>query len=107
MTLYEKAIGIMAQEVLDFYCLLSTDSNIRYIDIDVDDDDLIYLLDLMEDGRVETPGQQRTKASALISYHDGHDHRPTYVTVIEDHIEKTWADTLDAELAEIVAATIR
>ena len=104
MTLYEKAVDAMAQIVLGYFGLCAPDSYVNGIIIDVDDDNLVYFLDLVEDGRISTVAD--TNVSTLLDDYQKKSHLPTYYPVIEDYIEENWEDALDQELAKAVRSAL-
>ena len=106
MTMYEEAVDAMAQIVLGHFGLCVPDSYVNGIIIDVDDDDLVYFIDLVEDGRITVSTIASANVGTLLDNYHKKSHLPTYYPVIEAYIEENWEDALDQELAEAVRSAV-
>ena len=110
MTLYENAIDLVAQEVIDHFRISEAGSYLGDIKLDVDDDELIYYIDLIEDGCInipETPGQSISKILSVFRASPCSYFQIPYNTVIENYISDNWVDAVDAEMEDAVCLMIR
>lgn len=107
MKLYEQAVDAMALNVMKYFGLHTPDSYLNGLTIDVENDDLIYFIDLVESGDLMIPENAGDSVDRLLSDYRGKTQKPMYVTVVEDYIEESWEDSLDSGFAEIVEAAIR